>query len=223
MSERVELPDALRRAVAADIEPVKPLPPPWVRILWAGPLAAVMAAGTLVYFGLQSDLQRADVAMTWLPMVLQITLGLAVLAIALQETVPGMRVAKPVVYGVCLSALALHLAVNIIMWLRDPMGYEDFLLSWWGCIRYEILLGVPFLAIVTYMAGRALPIRPRYVGLLAGFGAGVIADASWRMVCPVSIPTHFLTAHLGGMLILGATGYLFGAFLERRARLASDA
>ncbi len=223
MSERVELPDALRRAVAADIEPVKPLPPPWVRILWAGPLAAVMAAGTLVYFGLQSDLQRAGVAMTWLPMVLQITLGLAVLAIALQETVPGMRVAKPVVYGVCLSALALHLAVNIIMWLRDPMGYEDFLTSWWGCIRYEILLGVPFLAIVTYMAGRALPIRPRYVGLLAGFGAGVIADASWRMVCPVSIPTHFLTAHLGGMLILGATGYLFGAFLERRARLASDA
>ncbi len=220
MSERVPLPDALRRAVAADIEPVKPLPPPWVRILWAGPLAAVMAVGTLVYFELGSDLQGAGLAMSWLPMVLQITLGLAVLAIALQETIPGMRVARPVVYGVCLTALALHLAVNIIMWLRDPMGYEDFLVSWWGCIRYEILLGVPFLAIVTYMAGRALPIRPRYVGLLAGFGGGVIADASWRMVCPVSVPMHFLTAHLGGVLILGATGYLFGAFLERRTRPA---
>lgn len=223
MSGRVELPEAPRRAVAADIEPVKPLPLPWVRVLWAAPLAALMAVGTLAYFGLRSDLQGAGVAMSWLPMVLQITLGLAVLAIALQETVPGIRVVKPVVYGVCLSALALHLAVNTIMWLRDPMGYEDFLASWWGCIRYEILLGAPFLAIVTYMAGRALPIRPRYIGLLAGFGGGVIADASWRMVCPVSVPMHFLTAHLGGVLILGATGYLFGALLERRTRPSSDA
>jgi len=222
MSDRIELTEALRRAVAADIEPVKPLSPPWVRILWAGPLAVVMAVGTLVAFGLRSDLQGVEVVIAWLPMILQISLGLAVLAIALQETVPGMRVAKPVVYGVCISALALHLAVNIIMWLRDPMGYEDFLTSWWSCIRYEILLGVPFLAIVTYMAGRALPIRPRYIGLLAGFGSGVIADASWRMVCPVSVPMHFLTAHLGGMLILGATGYLFGVFLERRVAPVLD-
>lgn len=222
MSDRIELTEALRRAVAADIEPVKPLPPPWVRILWAGPLAVVMAVGTLVAFGLRSDLQGVEVVIAWLPMILQISLGLAVLAIALQETVPGMRVAKPVVYGVCISALALHLAVNIIMWLRDPMGYEDFLTSWWSCIRYEILLGVPFLAIVTYMAGRALPIRPRYIGLLAGFGSGVIADASWRMVCPVSVPMHFLTAHLGGMLMLGATGYLFGVFLERRVAPVLD-
>ena len=43
---------------------------------------------------------------------------------------------------------------------------------------------MPFLAVVTYLASRALPIRPRHVGLLAGFGGGVIADASWHLVCP---------------------------------------
>ena len=75
MSGRVELPEALRRAVAADLEPVKPLPPPWVRVLWAAPLAALMAVGTLAYFGLRSDLQGAGVAMSWLPMVLQIWFG----------------------------------------------------------------------------------------------------------------------------------------------------
>ena len=223
MSERVPLPDDLRRAVAADMAPVKPLRAPWVRILWAVPLAVVMAVGVLTYFGLRSDLQGASVALSWLPMILQITLGLAVLAIALHETVPGMRVAKPLVYAVCVGALALHLSINIIMWLRDPMGYEDFLVSWWGCIRYEIFLGVPFLAVVTFMAGRALPIRPRYIGLLAGFGGGVIADASWHMVCPVSVPMHFLTAHLGGMLILGAAGYLIGALLELRIVPLRDA
>ncbi len=216
MSDRIPLPDSLRQAVAADMAPVRPLPAPWIRVLWALPIAVALATGTLVYFGLRPDFQGLEDLLTWVPVLLQAALGLAVLSLALHETVPGMRVARPVVFAVCVGALALHLAANIMLWLRDPMGYGDFLSSFWACFRYEFLLGVPLLALITYLSAKALPVRPTVIGALAGIGAGVISDASWRMVCYVSVPSHFLTAHLGGIVVLGVTGFLLGMWFETR-------
>ena len=218
MSDRVSMPDALRDAVAADMRPVRPLAPPWMRVLWAVPIAVAIAAIVLLYFGLRPDYRGLEDVMTWVPVILQVALGFAVLVLALHETVPGMRISRPVVLGVCTGALAVHLAANIILWLRDPMGYGDFLSSLWGCFRYEVILGVPFLAVITYLAAKALPVRPQVIGALAGVGAGVISDASWRMVCPVSVPSHFLTAHLGGVIVLGFTGYLLGLWFARSRR-----
>lgn len=215
MSDRVSLPESLRRTVAGDLRPVRPLPAPWLRVLWAVPLAIGIAAFTLLYFGTRPDFAGLADLLTWVPVLLQVALGLAVLMLALHETVPGLKLARPVVFGVCLAALAVHLAANIILWLRDPMGYGDFIRSFVLCVRYEFLIGVPFLALITYLAAKALPVRPSIVGLLAGIGAGVISDASWRMVCYVSVPAHFLTAHLGGIVVLGGAGYLLGWIFER--------
>lgn len=208
------LPDALRQAVAADMRPVKPLAPPWKRVLWAVPLALIVTVWTLLYFGIR-DLDPVGPLLAWVPLGLQAVLGLALLLMALRESVPGMRISRSVVFATGMAALVLHIAVNILIWLRYPMGYDDFLSTWWQCFHYEFLLGVPFLVVVTYLAARALPVRPRLVGLLSGVGGGVIADASWRMVCPVSVPMHFLTSHLGAIIILGAFGYLVGATFER--------
>ncbi len=216
MSDQASISDSLRSAVAADLRPVRPLAPPWVRVLWALPIAVALSAGTLIYFGMRPDFEGLSDLMTWVPVVLQGALGLAVLTLALHEAVPGMRIARPVVFGVCIGALALHLAANIILWLQDPMGYGEFLASFWNCFRYEFLLGVPFLAVITYLSAKALPARPQVIGTLAGIGAGVISDASWRMVCYVSVPSHFLTAHLGGIVVLGVTGYVLGAWFESR-------
>lgn len=216
MGEHVSMPDSLRRVVAADLRPVQPLASPWLRVLWALPIAVALSASTLIYFGMRPDFEGLSDLMTWVPVVLQAALGFAVLMLALHEAVPGMRIARPVVFCVCIAALALHLAANIILWLRDPMGYGEFLASFWNCFRYEFLLGVPFLAVVTYLAAKALPARPQVIGALTGIGAGVISDASWRMVCYVSVPSHFLTAHLGGIVVLGVTGYLLGVWFEGR-------
>jgi hypothetical protein len=216
MDDRASMPESLRRELAADLKPVTPLAAPWVRVLWSLPLGVVLSGGTLIYFGMRPDFEGLSDLMTWVPVLLQAALGLAVLTLALHETVPGMRIARPVVFAVCTGALAVHLAANIILWLRDPMGYGEFLASFWDCFRYEFLLGVPFLTLVTYLSAKALPARPQVIGALAGMGAGVLSDASWRMVCYVSVPSHFLTAHLGGIVVLGATGYLLGAWFESR-------
>jgi len=217
MSENMPtLPDSLRSAVAADIRPVKPLAAPWLRVLWAVPIAVALLLTVFLYFGLRSDFEAMSVLLSWVPLVLEVAFGLAILTIALHEAIPGRRLPREVVYGVCLTALALHLAVNIAIWLRDPMGWEDSFAISWMCLRYEFLLGVPFLVVVTWMAARALPMRPSVIGALAGVGSGFIADASWRMHCPVSVPSHFITSHLGGIVVLGLAGWLVGVWLERR-------
>ena len=209
------LPAELREAIAGDLEPVRPLPPPWMRLLWAVPITAAFLVLPWVYFGVRPDLEHLGPMLAWVPVAMQVALGLALLLMALHEAVPGLGIPRVLVVGFCLVALGLHLAVNLLIYIRYPMGYDDFLASWWACFRYEFLLGVPFLIVITYLAANALPVRPRTVGLLSGVGGGVIADASWRMVCPVSAPLHFLTAHLGTIVVLGAAGYLLGYLYER--------
>lgn len=204
------LPDELRRIIAADMEPVRPLPAPWKRVCWALPLALVILALPLLYFGLRPGTEEIGPLLSWVPMILQVALGLALFTLALREAVPGLGVPRGLVFGVCLGALGIHLAVNLLIWLRYPMGYRDLLASWWECFHYEFLLALPLLVLLTWLAASALPVRPRTIGLLTGAGAGFIADASWRMVCPVSAPLHVITAHAGAIVVLGALGYLLG-------------
>lgn len=216
MSDRPSaLPDDLRNAIAADLEPVRPLPPAWKRLMWAVPIAGALLVLPWVYFGVRPDLERLGPLLAWVPVALQVTLGLALLLMALREAVPGLGIPRSVVLSFCLTALGLHLAANLLIYARYPMGYDDFLATWWACFRYEFLLGVPFLVVITYLAANALPVRPRTIGVLSGVGGGVIADASWRMVCPVSVPSHFLTSHLGSIVVLGALGYVLGYLYER--------
>lgn len=210
------MPEELRRTIAADPESVRPLPAPWKRVLWALPVAVVIVAVPLLVFGLRAGTEELGPLLSWVPMVLQVALGLALLTLALREAVPGLGIPRTLVFTVCLGALGAHLAVNLVVWLRYPVGYQDLLESWWGCFRYEFLLAVPFLVLVTWLAAAALPVRPRAVGLLAGAGAGFLADASWRMICPVSAPLHVIGAHDGAIVFLGALGYLLGWFWEKR-------
>jgi hypothetical protein len=186
------MPERLRAAVAADLRPVRALPPPSMRALWAVPVIVAVCAAAWLYFGVRRDAGELGLLLAWGPLALQVTLGLALLAMALHETVPGL-------------------------WL----GYGSFFASLWPCLRYEVMLGAPFLIVIALLALRALPMQPRMIGLLAGVGGGVIADASWRLVCPVSVPAHFLTAHLGGVVALGAAGYLLGCLFERGGRPAA--
>lgn len=79
MSDHIALPDSLRDAVAAKMAPVRPLPAPWIRVLWAVPIAVALAVGTLAYFRLRPDFQGFEDLLVWVPVLLQAALGFAVL------------------------------------------------------------------------------------------------------------------------------------------------
>jgi hypothetical protein len=61
--------------------------------------------------------------------------------------------------------------------------------------------------LASILAARAYPTRPAVAGAMLGLGAGLMADAGWRIFCHFSEPAHVLSAHLAAVImstIIGA-------------------
>jgi hypothetical protein len=220
MSETTsQIPARLRQSIAEEMKPVCPLAAPWKRILWVVPLAILAFFLPMTVLGPRPDLDQLGLLLAWLPVLVQLMLGVGFMAMALHEAVPGRCVSRGAVAGLIVAALALHVSVNGTIWWLYPVPADNTWSLWWLCFRHELILGIPFLVVVTWLAARALPICARTVGLLSGVGGGVMADATWRMVCPVSEPSHVLSSHLGPVVFLGAIGFLLGWAWERVHKL----
>jgi len=66
-----------------------------------------------------------------------------------------------------------------------------------------------------WLAARAFPLRPRLAGALYGIGAGLMADAGWRLFCHFSGPAHVLGAHTLGVIVTGLLGTVWATRLFR--------
>ncbi len=220
--EKVRIPEAVRRAVAEDLRPVKPLATPWRRALYVAPVAVVVMAAPLLYYRLR-NLEELGPLLGWMPVAIQVLLAFALMVFALREGIPGWHASAGAICGLCLAAYAVQILVNVAIFMRSPASAGgDNLDSWLQCFRVESLIGLPMLLLIAWLVGRSLPERPWLAGFLAGTGAGIAGDASWRMFCPYSHPTHILLGHTGGILVLGLTGFLLG-FLWSRYRRVEDA
>ncbi len=205
------LPDELRAAILGDLKPVRPLPPPWKRLALVAP---IIIGVLLMPFAYNEVRETGDfgVLLSWVPVAVQVLLAIGLLVIALREGIPGWRVSTRLIFAMVLAAYSLQILVNLLMFMRTPVsaGPVGVLETWMSCFRVESLIGIPILVLVAWLVSRALPCRPLLAGFLAGTGAGIAAEASWRMICPNSEPGHVLLGHTGGILILGLTGFLLG-------------
>ncbi len=205
------LPKELRAAILGDMKPVRPLPPPWKRLALVAPLIIGVLVMPLVYNELRQT-GEMGVLLSWIPVAVQVFLALGLLVIALREGVPGWRVSTRLIFVMVLAAYSLQILVNLLMFMQAPAeaGPGGVLATWMSCFRVESLIGIPILVLVAWLVSRALPFRPMLAGFLAGTGAGIAAEASWRMICANSEPGHVLLGHTGGIFILGVTGFLLG-------------
>lgn len=206
--EHMELPEELRRRIAGDMEPVKPVSGPFKRILYLLPVLVLALGLPFLYFKLR-DIAELGPLLGWVPVAVQVLLALALAVVALREGIPGWRVSARAILVLCLLAFAVQVLVNYLIWLRAPMGSASTS-AWMRCFRVESLIGLPILVGIAWLVSRTLPQRPLLAGFLVGVGAGFAADASWRLFCPASHPAHVLLGHTGGILILGITGFLLG-------------
>jgi hypothetical protein len=88
--------------------------------------------------------------------------------------------------------------------------------GWWRigamCLAGSLASSLPLVALGSVLAARAFPTRPAVTGALLGLGAGLIADAGWRLFCHFSEPAHVLSAHMGAVLMSMLIGsWLAGA------------
>lgn len=207
------LPAELRARIAADLAPVRPLAAPWRRSVAIVPLALLALVAAPLFFNVRGDVSRLGWFGGWGVSTLQGLAGLLVIGAALREAVPGRAWRGPALGAWLVFPVALMTAVTWASWEASPVLLQR---GWWTvgglCLASSAASALPIVALAGILAARAYPVRPGVVGALAGLGAGLMADAGWRMFCHFSEPAHVLSAHLGGVLV--ATGV--GAILSIR-------
>lgn len=213
-------PEALRRAILANLKPVRPLAPPFQRSILLVPWALLALATFWSKFGFRPDLPQLGAVLAWGLSIAQLLLALMVAAGSLRESTPGSGLPRATLWACALGAFGFHLAGLALAFQRSPFPAPPGLASveLHACLYYEFLIATPLLLIGLWLLNRGLPFRPATAGALAGLAAGLLADSSWRLICPFTFPSHVLPSHTGPILAMVAIGAGLGAILERFTR-----
>lgn len=217
-SGRSAPPDDLVARVAADLRPVRPLEPPFRRVLMHLPLGLAVFLGLPLYVGLRADAGTLGPLVTWGASAAQVALGVWLLWAGAREARPGQRLPIRLITSALVSAGAVVAALTALTSVISPTALSESLLPWRAgafCFRGSLTVGAPMLFLAGWMLGRALPGQPWLAGALFGAGAGLTADATWRLVCPVSDPWHVITGHGGALLTLTVIGSIGGYVAAR--------
>ncbi len=218
MSGRPRPPEALRRAVLADLAPVKPVSPPGRRALevalWG--VLALMLAPTV--FGLRHDAAVLGVMLTWGAAALEAVAGVLLAGLAFREAIPGSGIGRGRALAALAGGVAVQSAVALLTWMGGPIADRAIMARHSGatCFAMQGLLAVPALALTVVLVLQALPVRPPWAGALAGLGAGLLADGAWHLVCPLCDLGHLLVWHGGATAVMVGAGWASGMAWQRR-------
>jgi hypothetical protein len=212
------VPPELLSAVRGDLRPIRPLAAPAWRAAALLPLAFALLAGLPAFWGWRSNFAALGPGFAWGLSALQTLAGLLIAGVALREAVPGRELSAPALGLTVAAGAALFVGLTILteraVTVAAPPG--AWLRYAWECFGMAAVGSVPALAIVAWLASRALPTRPAVAGALYGLGAGIMADSGVRLFCRVSEPSHVLVAHGGAILFLSALGAVAATLVERR-------
>jgi hypothetical protein len=219
MTQMTQIPELLRARIAADYEPVRPLASPLLRASWLLPLAVMALFAAPVVFDLRGDAARLGLVGTWGASSLQVAIGLALAGAALREAVPGREWNHTAIALWLAVPLTVILLVTLGSWETSPAVIRR---GWWFvgglCFGGSLASGLPVVALASVLAARAYPTRPAVAGALLGLGAGLMADAGWRLFCHFSEPAHVLSAHVGAVLVSMLAGALLAPVICRVQR-----
>lgn len=213
------IPPDLRARLSADYRPVTPIASPVARMLWLLPLALLTTAAAPLVFDVRGDAIRLGWFALWGASSLQVVVGLALIVAALREAVPGR--------GWNAAAATLWIALPLILVMLVTLNSWDaspaLIRGRWGfvwalCFGGSFASGLPIVALASVLAARAYPTRPALAGALLGLGAGLMADAGWRVFCHFSEPAHVLSAHVGAVLMSLVAGSLLAVVICRVPR-----
>jgi hypothetical protein len=201
------VPPELRERLAADYHSVRALRSPWARALGVVPLGLIALLAAPIVFDIRQDAPRLGWVGLWGFSLLQSAIGFAVVAAALREAVPGRGWNRRAIALWLLLPIAAIVGVTMTSWQASPVLLRG---SWWVvlgmCFSGSAASALPVVALGSVLAARAYSTRPALAGALIGLGAGLMADAGWRIFCHFSEPAHVLSAHLAAVVMSAAIG-----------------
>ena len=201
-------PAELRARLAADYRPVRALPSPWARALWILPFALVALVAAPTAFDVRPDANLGWLGV-WGLSIAQSLIGLLVVGAALRESIPGRDWSRSAIALWLAMPIVTVVAVTLFSWEASPVFLRA---QWWLvaglCFAGSAVTALPVVALAGILASRAYPTRPAVAGALLGLGAGLMADAGWRVFCHFSEPSHVLSAHLAAVAMSAVLGAL---------------
>lgn len=211
--------EGLVARLAADLEPVRAVPPLHRQLLavtaiWAG--SAVVVAGWLGLHAL-AVLERGGISTTFAGVLALV--GFAGLTLGLACRIPGReRVARAAGSGVALGVLLVS-AVGIV--LPGFVGDADTLAQGVNCVGESLFLAIPSGLMAIVLALRGAPWRPRVAGLGLTIGAASLGGLLVHLSCPSPSPWHWWLAHALAPLGVGVLVGLLVAWLFHHLGLRS--
>jgi hypothetical protein len=216
MSEQV--PAALAAAVRSTMRPVRPLPSPGRRVLWLTPLVALALIAASRVFSFRADAVALGWSLTWGVSLLESSIALILIAVALRDAVPGRTLHASSVFLIIGAAIGLTAMITLGTWSASPTVIERLSPVWVGevCFIGTIVTALPLLVAAFVFAARAFVVRPWSSGALYGLGAGIGADAGWRLFCHFSDPMHVFPTHIGAIVVVMLLGIAASAAQRSR-------
>lgn len=214
------LPPELRRLVRSDLRSVRPLAAParraLVLLVWA-PVAVALVAG---FLPARPDAADLGWLFSWGVVLAELAAGAGLVTLALGEAVPGRGAGRQA--GLLALAAAGSLFVLLAVLARDASAGIVVPDPRWShgpaCFGLTGLIGLTALAVAAVLILRASPLRASFAGLLAGAGAGLMAEGVHHLDCPVTHLAHVLVWHGGAVVLLALLGLGFGLGLEALER-----
>lgn len=221
-----KLPEALLRAVAEDLRPVKPSPRPLQRTLQMAPVALLVSSLVLLGVGIRGDAGILGPFLTWGASAAQFALALVLVWIAAHESTPAGRLPRETVYSAAGAAVLIVVAITLSTFSISPAGSTlrvatgiPHIPSWIPdliCGVGSTLAGGILVLLLTRVFPNSLATRPSVAGALYGAGAGLAINAGWRIACPFSTPWHSLGSHGAAIIATVGLGALLGRSIRRR-------
>jgi hypothetical protein len=210
--------EAVRQSVADELRPVRPLPAVWKRWLVVLAVTTVICTAALTMVPFRADMGELPMWLSWGCSLLQLLIGLALVALALREAVPGHAAPLGVLVGVAGGGTALQVIVGLATWMHSTgasLDAVDAMALGMGCLKHDSVMALPVLVVTLVLVFRALPMRAPVAGMLGGAGAGIGADAVTHLLCPFSALRHVLVWHTGAIVLLAITGWAVGVVWEK--------
>jgi hypothetical protein len=211
--------ERIRRIVARDLRPVRPLLTPNTRLLLLVPIAALVAllAAFRYRLGLLLGFDELGGFLTFGLSGLEWTVGVLILGTALRRAVPGDGVSRLAIWSLCGLAVVTMIAITEMTYAAHQVFVPPARL-WrisYECILGPLEFGAPFLVVATVLAARAFPTHPGSAGALCGLASGVLVDSGWRLTCWITSPAHVLGTHFLAVAVLTGSGAIMSTVIDK--------
>jgi hypothetical protein len=202
--------------LAAQVTPVRPLPPPGVRALIWIAAAVVVAGAAVAFFGARADIAVRLTQPDYLvPALLGLTASIFAVVATLVLAIPGAE-RTPVLRQAALGAFVIWAAA--MGWAVVAHGRGLPITSdphWPICFsRVVLIMAAPCVTLFA-MARRATPLRLGWTAGFAAVAAASMAAVAVQIICPVDDAGHAFLGHFVPVLAIVALGIASRRVLDR--------